>query len=312
MSVKTLYTSYKHIEGRMGMDKILSGKVVSLNLIGKLKKKILKLKCEGVIPAAAFIRIGSHRDDMAYQNSILRTCNDVGVTTVLHELSDHTTSEELIELITKLNEDETIHGIMIFRPLPEEMDEEMINNTISPDKDVEGMNPINQAKVFAGNYQGFAPCTAAAVMEILKYYNISLKGKHAVILGRSMVVGKPLSMMLLKEDETVTLCHSKTEHIDEMARTADVLVAAMGRPNAVGADYIKPGAIVIDVGINVDQSGKIHGDVNFDEVVDLASRITPVPGGVGSVTTAILIKNIVKAARNFKCNKESAIACLLI
>jgi methylenetetrahydrofolate dehydrogenase (NADP+) / methenyltetrahydrofolate cyclohydrolase len=294
------------------MSKLLSGKEVSQNLISKLKKSILKLKCEGVTPAAAFIRIGSQRDDITYQNSILRVCNNVGVTTILHELDDTITTEALIELITKLNEDNLIHGIMIFRPFPDEIDEELINNTISPEKDIEGMNSLNLAKVFAGNYEGFAPCTAAAVMEILDYYKISLKGKHAVILGRSMVVGKPLSMMLLKKDETVTLCHSKTVHIDEIAKTADVLVAAMGRANVVGADYIKPGAIVIDVGINVDQNGKIHGDVNFDEVVNLASMITPVPGGVGSVTTAILIKNILKAARNFECNKPSAIVCELI
>ncbi|MDF2839577.1 MAG: 5,10-methylene-tetrahydrofolate dehydrogenase/methenyl tetrahydrofolate cyclohydrolase [Clostridia bacterium] len=286
------------------MDKILSGKEVSLYLMNRLKKRMLKLKCEGVVPAAAFIRVGSNRDDIAYQNSILKTCNSVGVTTVLHELEEETTTEALIKLITSLNEKNDIHGIMIFRPLPEAIDEELINSVISPYKDVEGMNPINLAKVFAGNYGGFAPCTAAAVMEILKYYNISLKGKHAVILGRSMVVGKPLSMMLLKEDETVTLCHSKTENIKEIARTGDVLVAAMGRLNAVGADYIKPGAIVIDVGINVDKDGKIHGDVNFEEAEKIASLITPVPGGVGSVTTAILIKNIVKAAKNSKVVRE--------
>lgn len=291
------------------MDKLLSGKEVSLNLMNKLKKRILKLKCEGAVPAAAFIRVGSNRDDIAYQNSILRTCNNVGVTTVLHELEEDVTTEALIDLIKSLNEKNDINGIMIFRPLPDAIDEELVNSIISPDKDVEGMNPINLAKVFAGNYEGFAPCTATAVMEILKYYEISLKGKHAVILGRSMVVGKPLSMMLLKEDETVTLCHSKTENIVEIARTADVLVAAMGRPNAVGAEYIKPGAIVIDVGINVDRNGKICGDVNFDEVENIASMITPVPGGVGSVTTAILIKNIVKAAKNSKAISETAIAC---
>jgi methylenetetrahydrofolate dehydrogenase (NADP+)/methenyltetrahydrofolate cyclohydrolase len=296
----------------IGMSKLLSGKEVSQNLLNKLKKNILKLKCEGVTPAAAFIRIGSHRDDMTYQNSILRVCNNIGVTTILHELEDNITTEGLIELITKLNEDNLIHGIMIFRPFPDDIDEELINNTISPEKDVEGMNSVNLAKVFSGVNEGFAPCTATAVMEILDYYKISLKGKHAVILGRSMVVGRPLSMMLLKKDETVTLCHSKTERIDEISRTADVLVAAMGRANVVGADYIKPGAIVIDVGINVDQNGNINGDVNFDEVVNLASMITPVPGGVGSVTTAILIKNIVKAARNFECNKASAIVCELI
>lgn len=291
------------------MEKILNGKEVSLSLINKLKKSIVRLKCEGVMPSAAFIRVGSKRDDIAYQNSILKTCNSVGVATELHELEEDTTTEGLIDLISKLNNDEALHGIMIFRPLPAHIDEEAVNAAISSSKDVEGMNPINLAKVFAGDYEGFAPCTAAAVMEILKFYNISLRGKHAVILGRSMVVGKPLSMMLLKEDETVTLCHSKTEHVDEMARTADLLVAAMGRANSVGADFIKPGAIVIDVGINVDSSGKIHGDVNFDEAVNVASMITPVPGGVGSVTTAILIKNIVKAAKNSNTTKEIAVAC---
>ena len=288
------------------MDKLLNGKEVNLYLINKLKKKNMKLKSEGITPMAAFIRVGSKKDDIAYQNNILRTCADVGVSTSLHEMPETTSTEELLELINQLNKDGSVHGIMLFRPLPEGVDETAINDAIDPDKDVEGMNPINLARVFAGNYDGFAPCTAAAVMEILKYYNISLKGKHAVILGRSMVVGKPLSMMLLKEDETVTLCHSKTEHIDEVARTADVLVAAMGRPNTVGSEYIKPGAVVIDVGINVDQSGKIHGDVNFDEAVNTASMITPVPGGVGSVTTAVLIKNIIKAARCYKIRKEGA------
>lgn len=288
------------------MDKLLNGKEVNLYLVDKLKKKSMKLASEGVIPTAAFIRVGSKKDDIAYQNNILRTCAEVGVSTSLHEMPETASTEELVALIEQLNKDAALHGIMIFRPLPEGVDETAINNAINPDKDVEGMNPVNLARVFAGNYDGFAPCTAAAVMEILKYYNISLKGKHAVILGRSMVVGKPLSMMLLKEDETVTLCHSKTEHIDEVARTADVLVAAMGRPNTVGSEYIKPGAVVIDVGINVDQNGKIHGDVNFDEAVNTASMITPVPGGVGSVTTAVLIKNIIKAARCYKVRKEEA------
>lgn len=290
------------------MDKLLNGKEVNSYLIKKLKKNSMKLASEGIIPTAAFVRLGSKKDDIAYQNNILRSCAEVGVQTQLHELEEDTATEALLHLIDKLNADEKIHGIMIFRPLPKQIDEASVNSAINPEKDVEGMNPINLARVFAGDYEGFAPCTAAAVMEILKYYNIDLTGKHAVILGRSMVVGKPLSMMLLKEDETVTLCHSKTEHIDEVARTADVLIAAMGKPNVVGADYIKPGAVVIDVGINVDQSGKIHGDVNFEEAVNSASMITPVPGGVGSVTTAVLIKNIVKAAKSFKAKKDKAIA----
>jgi methylenetetrahydrofolate dehydrogenase (NADP+)/methenyltetrahydrofolate cyclohydrolase len=286
------------------MDRILSGKEVSLYLINKISNRAEKLKSKGVIPTAAFIRIGIKRDDMAYQNSIIKSCNNVGVATELHELDENTNGDALLDIISKLNKDENIHGIMIFRPLPAGIDEERINAAISPEKDVEGMNPLNLAKVFAGNYEGFAPCTAAAVMEILKYYKIKLKGKHVVVLGRSMVVGKPLSMMLLKEDGTVTVCHSKSEQINTLAKSADILVAAIGKANIIGKDFIKPGAVVIDVGINVDSNGKITGDVNFEGAVDIASRITPVPGGVGSVTTAILVKNIVKAAKNFKMQKE--------
>lgn len=279
------------------MDNVLNCKEVNSYLINKLTKRCQNLIDEGITPTAAFIRIGSKRDDIAYQNSILKACGAIGVKALLYELDEKDTMESLTKLVKKLDFDESIHGIMIFRPLPEGFNDAEVNTIISPDKDIEGMNPVNLAKVFAGNYSGFSPCTAAAVMEILKYYKIDLQGKHAVILGRSMVVGKPLSMMMLKEDETVTLCHSKTENIVEIAKMADVLVAAIGKPNAVTADYIKPGAIVIDVGINVDKSGNICGDVDFNEAVKKASLITTVPGGVGSVTTAILIKNIIKAAQ---------------
>lgn len=279
------------------MDNVLNCKEVNSNLIKKLTNRCANLIEDGVTPTAAFIRVGTKRDDIAYQNSILKTCSTVGVKAVLYELEENDSMESLTLLIKKLDFDDKIHGIMVFRPLPEGFNELVLNSIISPEKDIEGMNPVNLAKVFAGNYSGFAPCTAAAVMEILKYYKIDLKGKHAVILGRSMVVGKPLSMMMLKEDETVTLCHSKSENITEIARMADVLVAAIGRPKAIGSEYIKPGAIVIDVGINVDKHGNLCGDVDFEEAVKKAALITPVPGGVGSVTTAILIKNIIKAAQ---------------
>jgi methylenetetrahydrofolate dehydrogenase (NADP+)/methenyltetrahydrofolate cyclohydrolase len=282
------------------LDNVLNCKEVNSYLIKKLTKRCSNLEEEGITPTAAFVRIGSKRDDIAYQNSIMRTCNTVGVSAVLHELEDDATMDDLTKLIKKLNHDDSIHGIMIFRPLPEGLDEAEVNSIINPDKDIEGMNPVNLAKVFAGNYSGFAPCTAAAVMEILKYYKIDLEGKHAVILGRSMVVGKPLSMMMLKENETVTLCHSKSENIEEVARMGDLLVAAIGKPKAIGADYVKPGAIVIDVGINVDKDGNIVGDVDFEAAAQKASLITPVPGGVGSVTTAILIKNIIKAAQRLQ------------
>ncbi len=281
------------------MDNVLNCKEVNSYLLKKLNKRCENLIQEGVKPTAAFVRIGSKKEDITYQNSIMRTCNNVGVNALLYELDEHASMDDLRKLLEQLRIDKNIHGVMIFRPLPEGINESEVNSLISPYKDIEGMNPVNLAKVFAGDYHGFAPCTAAAVMEILKYYKIELKGKHAVILGRSMVVGKPLSMMMLKEDETVTICHSKTEKIHEVARMADVLVAAIGIPNAIGAEYIKDGAIVIDVGINVNKDGHICGDVNFEEAVKKASLITTVPGGVGSVTTAILIKNIIKAAQQF-------------
>lgn len=280
-------------------DNVLNCKEVNSYLLKKSTKRCENLIQEGVTPTAAFIRMGSKKEDITYQNNIMRTCDNIGINALLYELDEHASMDDLTRLLKKLDIDKNIHGIMIFRPLPEGINELEVNSIISPYKDVEGMNPINLAKVFAGDYHGFAPCTAAAVMEILKYYNIELRGKHAVILGRSMVVGKPLSMMMLKEDETVTLCHSKTEKIHEVARMADVLVAAIGIPNAIGAEYIKDGAIVIDVGINVDKNGNICGDVNFEEAVKKASLITTVPGGVGSVTTALLIKNIIKAAQQY-------------
>lgn len=283
---------------------VLECKEVSRFLIDQQMEYCQQLRSQGTVPTAAFIRVGNKRDDIAYQNNILKTCSSVGIEAILYELDDQADTCRIIELLDTLKEDKKIHGIMLFRPLPEHVDEEMINSAISSIKDVEGMNPKNMAKVFAGNYKGFAPCTAAAVMEILKYHDIKLKGKHAVILGRSMVVGKPLAMMLLQEDETVTVCHSKTKNLIEIAKTADVLVAAMGRPNAVGAEFIKPGAIVIDVGINVDQNGNICGDVKFDEAIQVASLVTPVPGGVGSVTTAVLIKNIIKAVKSSKAPKK--------
>lgn len=280
------------------MNNVLNCKEVNNYLLEKLTKRCEILIQEGITPTAAFIRIGNKKEDIAYQNSIMRTCKNIGVNTLLYELDEHSFIDDLNKLLKKLDIDNNVHGIMIFRPLPEGINETEVNSAISPYKDIEGMNPINLAKVFAGDYHGFAPCTAAAVMEILKYYKIELRGKHAVILGRSMVVGKPLGMMMLKEDETVTLCHSKTKNIKEIARMADVLVAAIGIPKAIGADYIKEGAIVIDVGINVDENGNICGDVDFEEASKKASLITTVPGGVGSVTTALLIKNIIKAAHN--------------
>ena len=194
------------------------------------------------------------------------------------------------------NKDESINGILVFRPLPPHIDENKARHLIDPAKDIDCMNPSNLAKVFEGDDSGFKPCTPAAVMEIIKFFGINLQGENVVVIGRSMVVGKPLSMMLLKENATVTICHSRTKDIKNIVSRGDIVVAAIGKARAIGADYIKPGAVVIDVGVNSAPEGGICGDVDFDNVKDIASKITPVPGGVGAVTILMLLKHVVEAA----------------
>ena len=212
--------------------------------------------------------------------------------------------EDFITKLKTVNDDDTVHGILLFRPLPKQIDEKVVKYVINPEKDIDCFNPINVAKVMEGDDTGFPPCTSSAAMEILKYYNIQLKGKLAVVIGRSMVVGRPLSMLLLKEDATVTICHSKTENIQEVSSKADILIAAVGKANMVTEDFIKNGAAVIDVGINVDGEGNICGDVNTDNCLEKSGVITPVPAGVGSVTTAVLAKHVVKACKFLTIDKQ--------
>lgn len=279
------------------MGQVLDCREAAKIFLDNIKKASLELKGKGIKPTLGIVRVGKREDDIAYEKGILKNCEKVDIIGKVHECSEDINMDSFIKLIEELNVDPLIHGILIFRPLPKHLDENIIKHIINPNKDVDSMNPLNLAKVFEGDLTGYSPCTSAAVIEIIKHFNIYVKGKKVAVLGRSMVVGKPLAMMLLKEDATVMICHSKTENLKETVASADIVAAAIGKAKFIGSDYIKQGAVVIDVGINVDENGKLCGDVDFEAVKDKASLITPVPGGVGSVTTAVLLKGVIKGAK---------------
>ncbi len=262
----------------------------------EMAQAVQTLVDKGTKPKLGIIRVGSRTEDISYERGIMKSCGGVGIDCEVMELPEDISSESFMEKLEAANKDESIHGILVFRPLPAQIDEDKVRSTIAPAKDIDCMNPVNLAKVFEGDSTGFEPCTAAAVMEIIKYFGINLQGENVTVIGRSMVVGKPLSMMLLKENATVTICHSRTKDIKSVVSRADIVVAALGKARAIGADYIKPGATVIDVGVNGAPEGGICGDVDFERVVDIAGKITPVPGGVGAVTTLVLLKHVVEAA----------------
>ena len=279
------------------------GEIIKGKPVGDALSEVLKGECEalvknGIQPKLAILRVGAKPNDLSYEKGALKKCETIGITAEVTELPDGTTQEQYIETLQKLNNDSSVHGILTFRPLPEGIDEEVIKNIIAPEKDVDCFSPMNTAKLMEGDKTGFPPCTPTAVVEILKHYNVPLKGANVVVLGRSMVVGKPVSMLLLGENATVTICHSKTKDLPKVCANADVLVAGVGRARMVTADYIKEGAVVIDVGINAKpEGGGICGDVDTDDVVGKASMVTPVPAGVGSVTTSILAKHVIKACK---------------
>ena len=280
------------------MGEIIKGKPVGDALSEILKGECEALVKEGIQPKLAILRVGAKPNDLSYERGALKKCDTIGIVAEVTELSEDTTQEQYIEALEKLNKDSSVHGILTFRPLPKGIDEEVIKNVISPEKDVDCFSPMNTAKLMEGDKTGFPPCTPTAVVEILKHYNVPLKGANVVVLGRSMVVGKPVSMLLLGENATVTICHSKTQDLPKVCSQADVLVAGVGRARMVTSDYIKEGAVVIDVGINAKpEGGGLCGDVDTDDVVEKASMVTPVPAGVGSVTTSILAKHVIKACK---------------
>ncbi|HRS22306.1 MAG TPA: bifunctional 5,10-methylenetetrahydrofolate dehydrogenase/5,10-methenyltetrahydrofolate cyclohydrolase [Clostridia bacterium] len=263
----------------------------------ELAKKVQLLAAEGLRPKLGIIRVGARPEDISYEKGIIKNCESIGISCEVTALSDDISNEDFMKALEAANSDRSINGILVFRPLPAHIDEDRARNMINPAKDIDCMNPYNLAKVFEGDDSGFEPCTPAAVMEIIRFFGINLQGENVAVIGRSMVVGKPLSMMLLKENATVTICHSRTKDIRSIVSRADIVVAALGKARAVGADYIKPGAVVIDVGVNGAPEGGICGDVDFEKVKDIASKITPVPGGVGAVTTLMLLKHVVEAAQ---------------
>ncbi len=280
------------------MGEIIKGKPVGDNLSEVLKGECEELVQDGIQPKLAILRVGAKANDLSYEKGALKKCETIGIVAEVTELPEGTSQEQYIEALEKLNNDSSVHGILTFRPLPEGIDEEVIKNIIAPEKDVDCFSPMNTAKLMEGDKTGFPPCTPTAVVEILKHYNVPLKGAKVVVLGRSMVVGKPVSMLLLGENATVTICHSKTQDLPEVCANADVLVAGVGRARMVTSDYVKEGAVVIDVGINAKpEGGGICGDVDTDDVVQKASMVTPVPAGVGSVTTSILAKHVIKACK---------------
>jgi methylenetetrahydrofolate dehydrogenase (NADP+)/methenyltetrahydrofolate cyclohydrolase len=275
---------------------LIKGKPVADSITGKLIEEVKELKDRGINPKLAIIRVGKNESDLAYERGALKRMEKCGIASSVTELPLDISQDDFIEELNKTNWDADVHGILIFRPLPPQLDEDVIKHIIAPEKDVDSLSPVNVAKVTEGDESGFPPCTPTAVMEMLKHNDIELGGKNAVVLGRSMVVGKPVAMLLLKENATVTICHSRTKDLPGICSKADILVAAVGRAEMVDASYVKEGAVVIDVGINVNEEGKLVGDVNTEECIGKAATVTPVPAGVGSVTTSVLAKHVVRAA----------------
>ena len=280
------------------MAEILKGNVVATQIKEKMKRDIEELGKHGKVPTLAIVRLGNNPGDISYEKSIIKNCDNIGIKSKVFEKNVNIKTEELIELIEELNNDDNISGILVFRPLPKHIDEEIIRNAINPLKDVDCMHPLNLERIFEGDMDGFAPCTPKAAMEILKYYDIPLEGKNVVVVNRSMVVGKPLAMMLLKENATVTICHSRTKNLEEITNKADVVIIALGKAKFFGEEYFNENSIVIDVGVSLDENGKLSGDADYEKISPKVDKITPVPGGVGSVTTSILLSQVVLACKN--------------
>ena len=272
----------------------LKGAEVSAKIKNQVQEIVEKL--DGHVPTAAIVRVGERPDDLSYEKGVIKKIASFGMEAKTYAFPEDISEEEFLEEFRKINADESVDGILLFMPLPKHMNGKVFESAIDPVKDLDGISPVNRAKVFAGEADGFAPCTAEAVIEVLKAFEIPMAGKRAVVVGRSMVVGRPLSMLFLKENATVTVCHTRTADLKEECKRAEILVAAAGKAGMLDKEYVADRAIVIDVGINVDENGKLCGDVKWDGLEEAASAATPVPGGVGAVTTAVLCKHLAQAA----------------
>lgn len=273
----------------------LEGKPVVQFLREDLKQRVVRIVQKGITPAILIIRAGEREDDISYERGILKGCEIIGIKSKIKLLPSDVTFDELKKTIEEANINDDIHGIMLFRPLPAHIDQDAVSKLINPDKDIDCMSPVNLERVFEGNSGGLAPCTPKAVIEILKYYDIPLNGANVAVAGRSMVVGKPLAMLLLNENSTVTICHSRTNDIPSITKKADIVVAAVGKAKFMGKEYFTENSIVIDVGINDDGTGKICGDVDYEQVFEKVKALTPSVGGVGTITTTILLSHVVRS-----------------
>ena len=273
---------------------ILKGLPVANAINEKLMEQVKST--EGPLPHLAIIRVGERPDDCSYERGAVKKMDKVGVRCTTYTFDADIDNETFQAEFDKINENPDIDGILMLRPLPKQLDEKQIENKIDPRKDLDGISPLNLAKVYAGDESGYAPCTAEAVIEMLDYAGIDIKGKRVTVVGRSLVIGKPVSMLLMKRNATVTVCHTKTVDMAGTCKNAEILVAAAGSARMIKKEYVADGAVVIDVGINVDDEGNLCGDVDLDAISDIAAAATPVPGGVGSVTTSVLAKHLVKAA----------------
>lgn len=277
------------------MSKLIDGKVISAAVKSRVAEGVAELKEKGISVGLAVIIVGDDPASKVYVSNKKKACEALGIISEEYALPENTTEEELLNLVNELNHKESINGILCQLPLPKHLDEKLIINSILPEKDVDAFHPHNVGRIMIGDYD-FVPCTPAGIMEMLAYENIETEGKTCVVIGRSNIVGKPMGMLLLHKNGTVTICHSRTKNLKEVCKTADILVAAVGRADFVTADMVKPGAVVIDVGMNR-KDGKLCGDVDFENVKDVASAITPVPGGVGPMTIAMLMQNTLTAAK---------------
>lgn len=278
------------------MATILKGAAVTAALNQSLTERTSALKEKGILPTLAIVRVGERGDDISYEKGAIKRCEKIGVGVKQFLLPADVPEETLLATIEEINADPAIHGCLLFRPLPGHIDGERIRRALAPQKDVDGITDGSLAGVFSGTGEGYPPCTAQACMEILDHYGYPLQGKKAVVVGRSLVVGKPAAMLLLQKNATVTVCHTRTADMPALCREAEVLIVAAGKAGVVGKEYLSPGQVVIDVGIHVLEDGKLTGDVKFEEAEPIVEAITPVPGGVGTVTTSVLVKHVVEAA----------------
>ena len=278
------------------MAMLLRGAEVVSALNERIQMDVRALTARGVVPTLAILRVGEKPDDLAYERGARKRAETVGIAIRQIVLPETVSQEALLSEIAQINADDSIHGCLMLRPLPKHIDDSIMREALLPEKDIDGITEGSLAGVFAGTKRGFPPCTAKACMEILAHYNIDPAGKNAVVIGRSLVIGKPVAMMLLQKNATVTICHTKTKDMPSVTRRAEILIVAAGKPGVVGAKYVAAGQTVLDVGINFDEEGKMTGDADFSAVEPIVGAITPVPGGVGTVTTSVLMAHVVEAA----------------